>query len=90
MYYTASIGVVLNKTLNTQRLLGAGDSQKYRAHTNSITAIAINHDRSIVATGQCGKDPLIIVWNTAECSIIKKFSQGENTRYLHSNSSSSY
>jgi WD40 repeat protein len=65
VYMTAAIGVVLNKTANSQKFFGAGNVKTARGHTDDITALAVHPGRDIVATGEVGRNPKICVWSAA-------------------------
>jgi WD40 repeat protein len=82
VYITAALGVVLDKTNNTQKFFGGGDIKDTTTHNDDIMAIAISPDRKIAATGQVGKNPIICVWNTEDCSLISQFKQGRDTRLV--------
>ena len=51
------------------------------AHTDDITALAISHDRTLVATGQVGLSPIIFVWdaNTAESKCMMRLPKGSRS-----------
>ena len=44
-------------------------------HQDDITALALHPDGSTVATGELGKRPLIIVWDSLKMNIIHKFTK---------------
>ena len=81
VYMTAALGVVLNKTNNTQKIHGGGPAQTQQFHNDDIKALAIHPDKEIVATGEVGKNPKICIWSTADPSrSIVEFKQGNNSR----------
>ena len=71
VYPTAALGVVYNFTEKIQTYFGGGKtdygSKKGKSetvHTDDITALCVNNDRSKVATGQNGQAPHIFVWDS--------------------------
>lgn len=80
VYMTAALGVVLDKTKNTQQFFGGGDTKSASAHNDDITALAISPDRTMVATGQVGKTPIICIWSADTCESISQFKQARDTR----------
>ncbi len=66
----AAVGIVLDKTNNTQRIMGSGEKKSTSGHIDDITAIAIDATRQTVATGEVGKNPKIIIWAAGTCTII--------------------
>lgn len=56
VYPAASIGVTLDKVNFSQRFMAE--------HTDDVTALAMHPDTVLAATGQSGKTPLLIVWDT--------------------------
>eukprot|EP00941_MAST-03F_sp_MAST-3F-sp1_P000793 g793.t1 len=85
LYHTASVGVLLTKS-------GAGNYQDFHIeHTDDIVSFAVwipeDHSRTIVATGEVGRRPKVIVWDTAECETlctIVGFHQGAVTQLAFS------
>jgi len=71
-YHAAAVGIVYNRTTHAQRF--------FLEHDDDILCMAIHPDRSTVATGQVGKDPVVYVWDTLECRTIKKLAQGYGNR----------
>jgi len=65
VYMTAAIGVVLNKSSNTQKFFGAGNIKTARGHVDDITALAIHPRRDLVATGEVGANPKICIWSAS-------------------------
>lgn len=63
VYMTAALGVVLDKTNNTQKLFGAGHIKQANGHSDDITALAISADRNLVATGEVGANPKVLIWS---------------------------
>jgi len=72
----AGVGVVMNKTSKDQIHFGAGNSKTTKGHSDDILCLAISPCRTKVATGQCGKKPIIYIWSVEDCSIIHKFKLG--------------
>ena len=67
-YMAAAVGVVLDPASNTQQFFGgqavaAGQHSGRQCHTDDILCLAISRDRSLVATGQVGSRPALIVWS---------------------------
>lgn len=57
VYHAAALGIVYNKDEHKQYF--------FRGHDDDITALDLSQkDRTTVVTGQLGKDPKIIVWNS--------------------------
>lgn len=79
MYFIAAVGIVLSKLDNTQKIFGAGIAKKTKGHYHEITAIAVSPDKQIIATGQKGTNPLILIWD-ANCNYISHIAQGRGTR----------
>ena len=65
-YYAAGLGVVLDPEAKTQKFV--------YGHTDDVTAMAIHPDGNIVATGQLGKTPLVVVWDVATGAAIQTIS----------------
>jgi len=61
IYHTASVGIVLNQGLNTQR--------HFLEHTSEIVCLAMHPNMIYVATGDVGETPKICIWDstTMEC-----------------------
>ncbi|KAM9364927.1 echinoderm microtubule-associated protein-like 6 [Pholidichthys leucotaenia] len=56
VYFVAGVGVVYNTREHSQRF--------YLGHNDDIISLALHPDRSLVATGQVGKDPYVCVWDS--------------------------
>ncbi|XP_077993248.1 echinoderm microtubule-associated protein-like 6 [Glandiceps talaboti] len=66
VYFVAGVGVVHNTKEHSQRF--------FFGHDDDIISLALHPERSLVATGQIGKDPYICVWdsyNVQTVSILK-------------------
>jgi len=62
-YPAACVGVVLNKE---------GRSQKHNMHhTDEVICLAITPDRRYVATGQIGKRPSIVIWDSETAETVQ-------------------
>ncbi|XP_038164226.1 echinoderm microtubule-associated protein-like 6 isoform X2 [Cyprinodon tularosa] len=56
VYFVAGVGVVYNTREHSQRF--------YLGHNDDIISLALHPERSLVATGQVGKDPYVCVWDS--------------------------
>jgi WD40 repeat protein len=80
VYMTAALGIVLNTTTNTQRILGGGEKTSFKGHNDDITALAISTDKKTVVTGSVGKNPQICVWDVEAGTVTATFNQGIDTK----------
>jgi len=76
----AAVGIVLNTELNTQKFFGAGYTKTADGHSDDITALAIAPDRKTIATGEVGKNPKIIVWDSGTMEKLAEWRQGRGSR----------
>ena len=87
---TAALGIILNKTSNTQKFFGGGctgSSSKQAAakvatkqHTDDIMALAITEDKKTCATGQVGQAPLVYIWDACTGDFQKQIKLPRGTR----------
>jgi echinoderm microtubule-associated protein-like 5 len=56
VYHTAACGIVLNKKANTMRVS--------TDHNDDITCLDVNPGKGLVATGEMGKWPSLIIWDS--------------------------
>jgi WD40 repeat protein len=56
IYHTAGCGIVLNKIKNTMRVT--------TAHNDDITCLDINPSKNLVVTGEMGRKPSLIIWDS--------------------------
>ncbi|GMH46698.1 hypothetical protein TrVE_jg371 [Triparma verrucosa] len=56
VYYAAGLGIIFDPEAKTQKFV--------YGHDDDITAMAMHPDGKIVATGQMGKKPTIVVWDS--------------------------
>jgi microtubule-associated protein-like 6 len=56
VYHTAACGIVLNKTKNTMRV--------NTTHNDDITCLDVNLVKNLVATGEMGRKPAIVIWDS--------------------------
>ena len=72
IYSVSSICIIQNLDDNTQRLLGGFPlKEKKECHDNIITSIdLLNKEVAMVATGQCGLVPKILVWSPVDTEVV--------------------
>jgi hypothetical protein len=56
VYHTAGCGIVLNKVKNTMKVT--------TEHNDDITCLDINLNKNIVVTGEMGRRPSLVVWDS--------------------------
>ena len=71
VYHVAGLGIVYSKATHQQRY--------YSAHTDDILCLALHPKKSLVATGQIGRDPTVHVWNV-ETMETMSILQGQHSR----------
>lgn len=64
VYHTAACGIVLNKNKNTMRV--------NTSHNDDITCLDANLSKGLVATGEMGRWPSLVIWdaNTLETKAV--------------------
>ena len=72
IYSVSSICIIQNLDDNTQRLFGGFPLKEQKeCHDNIITAIDfLNNEVGMVATGQCGLVPKILVWSPVDTEVV--------------------
>jgi WD40 repeat protein len=72
IYSVSSICIIQNLDDNTQRLFGGFPlKEKKECHDNIITSIdLLNKEVAMVATGQCGLVPKILVWSPVNTEVV--------------------
>jgi WD40 repeat protein len=65
MWFTATLVVLYRKETNTQRY--------FREHTNEVTSVAVHPNQRIVASGQAGRSAFLLVWNSNDEPLGKRF-----------------
>ncbi|XP_013768907.1 echinoderm microtubule-associated protein-like 6 [Pundamilia nyererei] len=68
VYFVAGVGVVYNTREHSQRF--------YLGHNDDIISLALHPERSLVATGQVGKDPYVCVWDTFTAQTVSLLRDG--------------
>ncbi|XP_069464337.1 echinoderm microtubule-associated protein-like 6 isoform X1 [Ambystoma mexicanum] len=56
VYFVAGVGVLYNTREHSQRF--------FLGHSDDIISLALHPDKTLVATGQVGKDPYICIWDS--------------------------
>lgn len=64
VYCAAGCGVVFNPKTREQRI--------FNKHNDDVEAISLHPDGYTVATGECGKNDMILIWNSKTLDIITK------------------
>ena len=87
LYSSSSLGIIQNLDDNTQTLFGGfplGENKE--CHDKDITAIAyLRRDVSMIATGQAGLNPKILVWSPVDPEVIyAKFEQPKDSKLVSS------
>jgi WD40 repeat protein len=59
VYHAAAVGIVYDKRSHTQR--------HFEGHGDDIISLHMHPDGVLVATGEIGKSPKVIVWSSADC-----------------------
>ena len=72
IYSVSSICIIQNLDDNTQRLFGGFPlKEKKECHDNIITSIDfLNKEVAMVATGQCGLVPKILIWSPVDTEVV--------------------
>ena len=79
MYNTAALGVVLDYKENKQSFFG-GQNKGSQQHDDDILCVGISPCRKFAATGQCGIQPKIFVWETETGKVIAQYKLGKEAR----------
>jgi WD40 repeat protein len=81
VYPTAALGVVFNYKDMTQLYFGGGktdfsgrkqDDESKDGHSDDVTALCVSFSRKMVASGQNGQKPLIMMWNAETAEVMGK------------------
>ncbi|KAM6956797.1 echinoderm microtubule-associated protein-like 6 [Aplochiton taeniatus] len=70
VYFVAGVGVVYNTREHTQKF--------YLGHNDDIISLALHPERSLVATGQVGKEPYVCVWDTFSAQTVSLLKDGHS------------
>ena len=89
VYMTAAVGVVLDQETNTQKIFGgkpvkAGMHTGRAFHNDDITTLTVSRDRTLVATGQVGSRPVLIVWNSVDLTPVQRIVLPKGSRAIKS------
>ncbi|KAJ4460444.1 putative microtubule-associated protein [Paratrimastix pyriformis] len=68
-YHIAAVGIVMDPRTRQQRF--------FRAHTDDILCLAANPAGTMIATGQSGKNPPIMLWDPATCQLVRTLAEGD-------------
>lgn len=82
IYPSAAVVVVLNRKSNVQSFLGGGDLRECEGHSDDIMTLAMSQRRTLVASGEIGRNPVICIWRmeTEDCAKqVARLEQGVGT-----------
>ena len=79
IYPAAAVGIVMDTNTLKQQFMGAGNTKTAKGHTDDITCLAVNKDRSLAVTGSLGKQPLLLVWSTSTMEVKARTNLSRNT-----------
>lgn len=68
VYFSAGVGIVYDPQSRRQRF--------FLGHDDDICCLALHPDRATVASGQMGKDPCVLVWDSRTCTQLQKINCG--------------
>jgi microtubule-associated protein-like 6 len=68
LYPVAAVVVVYDKERHSQTF--------FRGHDDDITCLAVAPDRRVVASGQLGKDPCVLVWDSVDLTQLQRLQHG--------------
>ena len=68
IYPVAAVVVVYNKAAHSQAF--------FRGHDDDITCLALAPDRRVAASGQLGKDPCVLVWDSVSLTQLQRLEHG--------------
>ena len=89
VYMTAAVGIILDQESNTQKIFGGkavkpGMHSGRQYHNDDITTLTISRDRTLVATGQVGSRPVLIIWNAVDCTPVQRIVLPKGSRAIKS------
>lgn len=68
LYTVAALVVVYDKPSHTQRF--------FQGHDDDVTCLALAPDKRVAASGQLGKDPLVLVWDSLTLTTLQRLQHG--------------
>lgn len=72
LYYTAGGAMVYPAAHVVVRLDGVAWQQKFMTdHSDSVSTLSVSPDRKLVASGQEGKRPSIIIWDALTMTVLQ-------------------
>ena len=72
VYHAAGVGIVYSREGHSQR--------HFLGHDDDILCLALAPDRRTVASGQAGKDPAVILWDSRSMQQLQKLQHGYGAR----------
>lgn len=68
VYYVAAVCIVYDRIKHQQ--------QFFLGHDDDIVCLALHPDRRTVATGQLGKDPYVLIWDSVGMVQLQRLQHG--------------
>jgi microtubule-associated protein-like 6 len=68
LYTVAALVVVYDKPSHTQRF--------FQGHDDDVTCLALAPDKRVAASGQLGKDPVVLVWDSLTLATLQRLQHG--------------
>ena len=75
VYMTAALGIIFDPKTRSQIIFGGGEAKEsmrkqadksLKNHTDDIMCLTLNREKTLVASGQVGAEPLIFIWNAVD------------------------
>lgn len=64
VYHAAAVGIIMDANATKQSY--------HIGHGDDITCLALSHNHSVVATGECGKLPALRIWSPADGQLLSQ------------------
>jgi len=89
VYMAAALGIIFDPKSREQTYFGGGETKEMTrkqldtstmGHSDDITALCMNVERTMVATGQVGLAPPIYVWDSRTAELLHSFKLPKGSR----------
>jgi microtubule-associated protein-like 6 len=91
VYPAAAVGIIYDYNEHTQKYFGGGLTQtggrkqkdtSKGCHTDDIMSLTISDSRKLVASGQNGQCPTLMVWKADDCELVDSFKLPKGSRMV--------